>query len=139
MNVYLIIWLVLMVLGLPALTLGYVLGVLRTGDRVVETLSQIRTDLEATSTDVDGNALGPGKTKGTRKSTSTARRVVWTSELAAQYNARLYEVRRYLVTRGWCIDRVGHDTGRGENAYRLVPLSESTFYAQYKERLLCGH
>ncbi len=62
-------------------------------------------------------------------------RTVTTSQLmqiAAQYNARLYEVRRHLIPLGWRIDRVG---GRGgQNTCKLVPLDESEFYAKNKHK-----
>lgn len=51
----------------------------------------------------------------------------------AQYNTRLYELRRALIKQGWCIDRVR----RGENGvhyYELVPNEQSTFYKWLKEK-----
>jgi len=47
--------------------------------------------------------------------------------IGAQYNARLYELRRALIPRGWCIDLVR----RSENGiayYKIVRLDESEFY-----------
>jgi hypothetical protein len=62
-------------------------------------------------------------------------RLIATTDLiavAGQYQARLYEVRRYLVPRGFCIDltRRGKD---GLNYYKMLPLCESTFYKQHPE------
>jgi len=64
-------------------------------------------------------------------------KTVTTSQLmhiGAQYNARLYEVRRYLIPRGWCIDLVGRDGG--QNTYRMVRKDESAFYQQNKHKFL---
>jgi hypothetical protein len=47
--------------------------------------------------------------------------------IAGQYNARLYEIRRHLVPRGFCIDKVRRD-GNGVHHYAMVPVSESVFY-----------
>jgi hypothetical protein len=55
--------------------------------------------------------------------------------IACQYNARLYEVRRYLVKHeGQCIDLVRKGEG-GVNYYKIVPCELSTFYKAHKERL----
>jgi hypothetical protein len=54
-------------------------------------------------------------------------------EIAAQYNARLYEVRRALVARGLCIDLVRKGMG-GQNYYAIVALAESTFYKKHKDK-----
>ena len=65
------------------------------------------------------------------------RRLVRTSELralAGQYNARLFEVRRALVKRGFCVDLIERDTETGNNGYAIVPVEKSTFYARHKER-----
>lgn len=54
----------------------------------------------------------------------------------AQYNARLLELRHALIPLGQCIDRVR----RGQNGqwyYKLVPLCESTYFAERKYEL--GH
>jgi len=51
--------------------------------------------------------------------------------LAGQYQARIYECRRFLVSHGFCIDLVKHDKG-GLNWYGMVPLGESTFYSKHK-------
>jgi len=53
-------------------------------------------------------------------------------QIGAQYNARLYEVRRYLVPKGWCIDRVGKQGG--QNTYKLVPKDESEFYQKNRQK-----
>jgi len=63
--------------------------------------------------------------------------VVRTAELAAiakLYTARMVEVRRALVPKGFCIDLIERDTATGNNSYALVPLAESTYYAKHKER-----
>lgn len=55
---------------------------------------------------------------------------VTTTELmtvAGQYNARLYEVRRHLVSRGLCIDKV-HREDSGVHHYKIVQLGDSEFY-----------
>jgi len=65
-------------------------------------------------------------------------RIVRTSELAdiaRLYTARMVEVRRALVPKGFCIDLVERDTATGNNGYALVPLAQSTYYAKHKERL----
>ena len=51
----------------------------------------------------------------------------------AQYNARLYELRRGLIPQGWCIDKVKRGEN-GNNYYSLVPNSESEFYKKLKEK-----
>lgn len=56
-------------------------------------------------------------------------------KLVLQYQARLYEVRRALIPADCCVDKI-HGKG-GVNYYRIVPLSESTFFAKRKEQL--GH
>lgn len=60
------------------------------------------------------------------------------NQITSQCNTRLCEVRRHLLLHNYCIDLVERDTETGDNAYRLVPLCESTFYAEHKEMLLCG-
>ncbi len=50
--------------------------------------------------------------------------------IAAQYNARLFEVRRFLVKHGFCIDLLRRDRG-GICWYGMVPIDESTFYQQH--------
>ena len=52
----------------------------------------------------------------------------------AQYQARLKELRHWLIPEGWCIDLVERGEG-GNNFYKLVPLSESTFYAEREDEL----
>jgi hypothetical protein len=56
-------------------------------------------------------------------------------DIACQYNARLYEIRRRLVKEGLCVDLVKRIPGTGINHYRIVPLAESKFYAAHRERL----
>jgi len=51
----------------------------------------------------------------------------------AQYNARLYELRRALIKQGWCIDKVRRGDN-GVNYYELVPNEESTFYKKLKAK-----
>jgi len=55
------------------------------------------------------------------------------TRIAAQYNARLYEVRRYLIPQGFCIDLVrgGPD---GNNEYQMVPLDQSKFYTKHRHK-----
>ena len=53
----------------------------------------------------------------------------------AQYNARLSELRRALIEQGWCIDRISQKPVGGVHYYKLVPLEESEFYKQRKDRL----
>lgn len=51
----------------------------------------------------------------------------------AQYNARLWELRRGLIKQGWCIDLIK----RGDNGvhyYKLVRNEDSTFYKRLKEK-----
>ena len=53
--------------------------------------------------------------------------------IGCQYNARLWEVRRYLASHcDQCIDRVKKDGG--VNHYKLVPLAESEFYREHKDK-----
>jgi len=52
--------------------------------------------------------------------------------LACQYSARLWEIRRYLVPNGFCIDLVRRGEG-GINYYSMLPLSESLFYKNHPE------
>jgi len=62
-------------------------------------------------------------------------RAVWTSELraaAAQYMARLTEIRFWLVNFGLTIDRVDHDN-RGNNKYIVTEL-EGSRYAKLLRR-----
>jgi len=53
-------------------------------------------------------------------------------QIGAQYNARLYEVRRYLVPKGWCIDRIAKDGG--QNTYKIVPVGDSEFYEKNRHK-----
>jgi len=62
-------------------------------------------------------------------------RLVSTAELAdigLQYSARVHEVRRYLVPRGFCVDLLKRGPG-GMNWYAMVPLAESNFYKTHPE------
>ena len=51
-----------------------------------------------------------------------------------QYGSQLWTLRRVLIPMGWCIDDVGR-TEDGQHYYKLVPLSESAFYAEREEEL----
>lgn len=56
-------------------------------------------------------------------------------EIAGQYQARLGEVRRWLIKyENCCIDLIEKGKG-GVNYYRIVPLDESEFYKQRKAKL----
>ena len=55
-------------------------------------------------------------------------------EIADQYQARLFELRRALINIGLCIDLVRKGKG-GINYYALVNLENSTFYAARKGKL----
>lgn len=55
-------------------------------------------------------------------------------EISAQYGSRLFEVRRFLVRTGWCIDCTKR-TKTGVNYYRVVPLAKSEFYRSHKAKL----
>lgn len=60
---------------------------------------------------------------------------VKTSELAAiglQYNARLSEVRHFLVKQGKFIDVIEGENG--ENMYEIVLLGRSTFWQKVKDK-----
>ncbi len=66
-----------------------------------------------------------------RKTTVTTAQL---AEISLQYNGRLFELRRYLVPKGWCIDLIR----RGENGlghYAVVPLKDSVFFAKHKSEL----
>jgi hypothetical protein len=54
--------------------------------------------------------------------------------IGLQYNARLYEVRRFLIRRGECIDLIRNGEG-GVNYYKIVPLEKSEFYKNNKDKL----
>ena len=58
-------------------------------------------------------------------------------EIGQQHNARLFEVRRYLVSRGFCIDLIRRGPG-GVNFYRLLPIEKSDFYRKHREKLEMG-
>ncbi len=63
--------------------------------------------------------------------------LVSTNDLDAigdQYQARLYEVRRALISKGLCIDLVKKGEG-GVNYYKLVNLEQSTFFSKRKNYL----
>ena len=54
-------------------------------------------------------------------------------QIGCQYNARLWEVRRFLASRGEFIDRIGKDPkAAGVNHYKIVPFSESKFKGKEK-------
>ena len=56
-------------------------------------------------------------------------------EIGLQYNARLSEVRRFLVkAERMCIDRVYSRPG-GVHYYRMLPCERSSFYREHKEKL----
>ena len=57
------------------------------------------------------------------------------SEIACQYNARLYEVRRHLVRFGYCIDLVKRTPGTGINHYAVVTIDKSKFYKHHQHKL----
>lgn len=64
-------------------------------------------------------------------------RLVTNTELMAigrQYQARLYEVRRFLVPQGFCIDLIKRD-GDGLCYYSMIPIDESTFYLAHRDTL----
>jgi len=54
-------------------------------------------------------------------------------DIAPQYQARLYEIRRALVPHGYCIDLTERQGGLCW--YEIVRLDESTFYAKKKHEL----
>lgn len=65
-------------------------------------------------------------------------RPISTTELlrfGCQYQSRLFDVRRHLIPRGFCIDRSSGRKGTGIHFYRMVPLDESEWYAKRKDRL----
>jgi hypothetical protein len=51
--------------------------------------------------------------------------------ISAQYQGRLFEVRRWLVPQCFCIDLVKRGKG-GLNFYAVVPLAKSTFFAKHR-------
>lgn len=53
-------------------------------------------------------------------------------EVARQYQARLFEVRRFLTAYGFCIDLVRREAN-GLNYYCMVPIDESTFYRDHQD------
>lgn len=65
--------------------------------------------------------------------------------IGAQYNARLYELRHWLIKHGLCIDDIKNGQlskyqkerkkKKGIHYYSIIPLSQSTFYAERKDRL----
>ena len=59
------------------------------------------------------------------------------AEIGCQYNARLYECRRYLVRKGFCIDLVRRGD-HGVNFYRMVPIEKSEFHRKHREKLEAG-
>ena len=55
------------------------------------------------------------------------------TEAKAQYNARLNELRHFLIPYGLCIDRIGGQGG--VHYYEIVALSKSTFFKERYEKL----
>lgn len=53
--------------------------------------------------------------------------------IGAQYNARLYELRRALIPLGWCIDLVKRSE-TGVRYYKIVRLAESEFYKKLQTK-----
>lgn len=54
---------------------------------------------------------------------------------ACQYNSRINEIRRYLVKyKNQCIDLVKKGKN-GLNFYRIVPIEQSEFYKNHKDKL----
>lgn len=56
------------------------------------------------------------------------------AQVARQYNARLWELRRALVRTGFCIDLISK-TRRGLCFYKLVPVEQSSFYRDHRDTL----
>lgn len=56
------------------------------------------------------------------------------AEISAQYNSRVWEIRRWLVPQGFCVDLVRRGQG-GENHYAVVRIEKSTFYRTHKDKL----
>lgn len=56
-------------------------------------------------------------------------------DIGGQYNARLFELRRWLIKRELCIDLVRKGKG-GVNYYVLVPLKHSSYYKEREGRLI---
>lgn len=59
---------------------------------------------------------------------------VTTLEMAAisrQYNVRLWEIRRYLVRRGFCIDCIRRGP-HGNHFYRVLPQARSKFFRKHR-------
>ncbi len=55
-------------------------------------------------------------------------------EVSAQYQSRIWELRRWLVPMGWCIDLTKRGKS-GENWYAVVRLDKSTFYKAHRAKL----
>jgi hypothetical protein len=55
-------------------------------------------------------------------------------KISSQYNARVHEVRHFLIPLGWCIDCTKR-TKSGVNYYRVVSLTKSEFYRSHKTKL----
>ena len=53
------------------------------------------------------------------------------ANIARQYGARLYELRRCLIPLGWCIDMISKTRG-GVVFYKLVRLEQSSFYDEHR-------
>ncbi len=65
------------------------------------------------------------------------KRAVTTTELvevSSQYNSRVYEVRRYLIGLGYCIDKIPGGHG-GVHQYKVVPIAQSTFVKKHRTQL----
>ena len=52
-----------------------------------------------------------------------------------QYGSRLFEIRRHLIPRGFCIDCAANPKGGPVHFYRMVARDESEWYAKRKDRL----
>ena len=62
---------------------------------------------------------------------------VSTTHLAAislQYGGRIFELRRFLVKRGYCVDLISRGAN-GVSQYAVVPLAKSVFYVKHREEL----
>ena len=59
--------------------------------------------------------------------------VHWMKDVAAQYNARLYELRAWLRDAGWTVDLI-EQRPDGNNLYKLVPYSGSREQARQMAR-----
>lgn len=55
-------------------------------------------------------------------------------QISAQYNSRVWEIRRWLVPQGFCVDLVKRGKG-GDNFYAVVRIEKSEFYRTHKAKL----